>query len=124
MLLRHALGALLKRARHARGMTLRELSDAAAVSIAYLSELERGRKEASSEILAAICPVLDLSLADLFHAAATELSVVERGVVLDLRPVTSADAHAAASRAGSVAPAAPLSRPGAGEAGSPMLSAA
>lgn len=110
MLLRHALGTLLKQARRARGLTLRELSEAAAVSVAYLSELERGRKEASSEILAAICPVLDLSLAELFLGAAADLESAERGagVVLDLRPELEPEAWRHRLAGGDPAPGASL----------------
>ncbi|WP_431219895.1 helix-turn-helix domain-containing protein [Leifsonia xyli] len=61
MLLRHAIGSVLRRIRTERGTTLRELSERSRVSVPYLSEIERGRKEASSEILAALCRVLDLS---------------------------------------------------------------
>ncbi|WP_350346903.1 helix-turn-helix transcriptional regulator [Agromyces sp. G08B096] len=101
MLLRDALGDLLRRARLARGLTLRQLSDAAAVSVAYLSELERGRKEASSEILAAVCAVLDLSLAEVFHDVGDAIETAEllessgrEAVVLDLRPRIPADVRA------------------------------
>ena len=59
-LLREVLGDVLRRARTKQGRTLREVSDAARVSLGYLSEVERGRKEASSELLSAICAALDV----------------------------------------------------------------
>jgi transcriptional regulator with XRE-family HTH domain len=62
-LLREAIGESLRRARVAQSRTLREVSTSARVSLGYLSEVERGRKEASSELLAAICQALDVSLA-------------------------------------------------------------
>jgi transcriptional regulator with XRE-family HTH domain len=65
MLLRHAIGAALRRIRLERGLTLREVSRASSVSMPYLSEIERGRKEASSEILATVCRVLDLTVFEL-----------------------------------------------------------
>ena len=52
--LREVIGDVLRRARIDQGRTLREVSDAARVSLGYLSEVERGRKEASSELLSAI----------------------------------------------------------------------
>ena len=57
-LLREVLGDVLRRARTTQGRTLRQVSDSARVSLGYLSEVERGRKEASSELLSAICDAL------------------------------------------------------------------
>ncbi len=64
-LLREHLGAALRRARIAQGQTLRQLSRQASVSLGYLSEIERGQKEASSELLASICGALALALPNL-----------------------------------------------------------
>ena len=64
-LLREALGLTLRAFRADKGVTLRELAGVARVSPGYLSELERGRKEASSELLAAICEALDVELSDM-----------------------------------------------------------
>lgn len=61
-LLREVIGDVLRNARTDQGRTLREVSDAARVSLGYLSEVERGRKEASSELLSAICDALDVPL--------------------------------------------------------------
>src|SRR5262249_34977518 len=58
-LLREVIGDVLRRARTTQRRTLREVSDAARVSLGYLSEVERGRKEASSELLSALCDALD-----------------------------------------------------------------
>ncbi len=55
IVLRHVIGDELRRRRQDQGRTLRDVSAAAAVSLGYLSEVERGQKEASSELLAAIC---------------------------------------------------------------------
>ncbi len=63
-LLREAIGESLRRARIAQSRTLREVSTSARVSLGYLSEVERGRKEASSELLAAICQALDVPLSE------------------------------------------------------------
>lgn len=72
MKLREAVGEALRRRRQGQGRTLRE---AAGVSLTYLSEVERGRKEASSEVLEAVCAALHLGLAELFFEVAETLAV-------------------------------------------------
>lgn len=72
-LLRTMFGEHLRAIRRSQGRTLADVARAARVSLPYLSEVERGRKEASSEILAAICDALGISLADLLIEAGTEL---------------------------------------------------
>ncbi len=74
-LLREALGETLRDVRTRGGMTLRDAADAAAVSPGYLSELERGRKEVSSELLAAVCHALGVTVADLIMEAAGAMAV-------------------------------------------------
>jgi len=64
-LLRSHIGRALRSARIAQGQTLRQLSREASVSLGYLSEIERGQKEASSELLSAICDALALSIPNL-----------------------------------------------------------
>jgi len=61
-LLRRELGDVLREHRREQGRTLREVSATASVSLGYLSEVERGEKEASSELLASICGALELPL--------------------------------------------------------------
>jgi transcriptional regulator with XRE-family HTH domain len=78
LLLREVLGDVLRRARTEQGRTLRQVSDAARVSLGYLSEVERGRKEASSELLSAICDALDVSLSQLLADAGEQLALLER----------------------------------------------
>ena len=75
MLLREAIGSGLRRARTLRRRTLRDISRVARVSLGYLSEVERGRKEPSSELLAAICEALDMTVADLLVEVAAEMAV-------------------------------------------------
>jgi transcriptional regulator with XRE-family HTH domain len=70
---RHALGRELRRRRHARGETLRATAGRAGVSPQYLSEVERGRKEPSSEMIAAVAGALEVSLIDLTAAVVDEL---------------------------------------------------
>ncbi len=63
-LLRTHIGSTLRAARMAQGRTLRNVAKSARVSLGYLSEVERGQKEASSELLNSICMALNLSLAN------------------------------------------------------------
>lgn len=72
-LLREVIGDVLRRARVEQGRTLREVSDDARVSLGYLSEVERGRKEASSELLSAICGALEVPLSRVLTDAGEEL---------------------------------------------------
>jgi transcriptional regulator with XRE-family HTH domain len=74
-LLRTMLGDVLRRTRLEQGRTLADVARAARVSMPYLSEVERGRKEASSEVLGAICDALRIELADLL--AWTERDLVD-----------------------------------------------
>ena len=68
-LLRTTLGDVLRRVRRAQRRTLADVARAAKVSMPYLSEVERGRKEASSEVLGAICDALGIELSDLLVEA-------------------------------------------------------
>jgi transcriptional regulator with XRE-family HTH domain len=83
-LLREVLGDVLRRARTKQGRTLRQVSDSARVSLGYLSEVERGRKEASSELLGAICDALDVPLSELLVDAGQALARRERAMAVDL----------------------------------------
>ena len=76
-LLREVLGDVLRQARITQGRTLRQVSDSARVSLGYLSEVERGRKEASSELLSAICDALDVPLSRLLTDASEQLTIQE-----------------------------------------------
>ena len=94
VLLREAIGDRLRHARTTQHRTLREVSRAARVSLGYLSEVERGRKEASSELLAAICDALELPLADLLHLVASDVSAVDVHTVEDVAvPATTVPSH-------------------------------
>jgi transcriptional regulator with XRE-family HTH domain len=73
-LLRTTLGQILRHARREQGRTLADVARAARVSMPYLSELERGRKEASSEVLAAVCEALRIELSDLLAEAGRHLA--------------------------------------------------
>jgi len=93
VLLREAIGDRLRHARTNQHRTLREVSRAARVSLGYLSEVERGRKEASSELLAAICDALELPLSELLHNVAADVRAVDEVTV-------PAAAHPMQDRAG------------------------
>ncbi|MPY80087.1 MAG: helix-turn-helix domain-containing protein [Actinophytocola sp.] len=82
VLLREAIGDRLRHARTNQQRTLREISHSARVSLGYLSEVERGQKEASSELLAAICDALELPLPELLHTVASDIASVDE-MVLD-----------------------------------------
>ncbi|WP_330341735.1 helix-turn-helix domain-containing protein [Streptomyces sp. NBC_00557] len=71
---RDLVGEVLRRERRAQGRTLKEVADAARISLPYLSEIERGRKEASSEVLAAAAHALGLGLGGLLSLAHGELT--------------------------------------------------
>jgi DNA-binding XRE family transcriptional regulator len=73
VLLRHAVGQSLRAARTSQSRTLREVAREARVSLGYLSEVERGQKEASSELLNAICTALGLALSDVMVDVTNEL---------------------------------------------------
>jgi len=93
LLLREAIGDSLRRTRVSQSRTLREVSNSARVSLGYLSEVERGRKEASSELLAAICDALAVPLSD---------------VLSDVSETLAGEAAAAPADAALSAPAAPV----------------
>ena len=88
-LLRTHIGSVLRDARVSQGRTLRDVAASANISLGYLSEVERGQKEASSELLNAICLALDLSLVNVI---ATVQSSIER---VETPTLTVVDANAA-----------------------------
>jgi hypothetical protein len=71
---RDLVGEVLRRERRTQDRTLKDVADAARISLPYLSEIERGRKEASSEVLAAAAHALGLGLGDLLSLAHGELT--------------------------------------------------
>ena len=99
VLLRRVIGDALRARRQGQHRTLREVSTAANVSLGYLSEIERGQKEASSELLAAICEALGARLSELLGEVSDTLSLAEgmEGVLTPVEksapaPVKTADA--------------------------------
>ncbi len=77
ILLRRVLGDALRARRLDQDRTLRDVSTAANVSLGYLSEIERGQKEASSELLASICDALDTRLSEVLREASGTLALAE-----------------------------------------------
>ena len=77
VLLRQLLGDVLRQLRLRQGRTLREVSASARVSLGYLSEVERGQKEASSELLAAICGALNTPLSQVFREVSDNFALAE-----------------------------------------------
>jgi transcriptional regulator with XRE-family HTH domain len=83
--LRQVVGETLRAARMRQRRTLREVSATARVSLGYLSEVERGQKEPSSELLAAICAALDVELSELFTEVSHTLRREEKMALMNQR---------------------------------------
>lgn len=95
ILVRRLLGEVLRHHRLEQGRTLRDVSAAARVSLGYISEIERGQKEASSECLAAICAALDVPLSELLADVSHEIAR-EEAALTALTPITRASQAMAA----------------------------
>jgi len=99
VLLRRVIGDALRARRQGQHRTLREVSTAANVSLGYLSEIERGQKEASSELLSAICEALGARLSEVLGEVSGTLALAEGmdGVLVPLEPIETngTGAHAA-----------------------------
>jgi transcriptional regulator with XRE-family HTH domain len=78
ILLRRVIGDALRARRQAQHRTLREVSTAANVSLGYLSEIERGQKEASSELLAAVCDALGARLSEVLREVSSTVATTEQ----------------------------------------------
>jgi|GEM_PF-4141019 len=76
--LNDVVGAVLRDERTQQGRTLAEVAEKSAVSLPYLSEVERGRKDASAAVITAICNALELSLPDLLERSADQLRIDAR----------------------------------------------
>ena len=77
VLFRRLLGDVLRDKRTQRGLTLREVSAEARVSLGYISEIERGQKEASSELLASLCDALEVPLSDVLREVSDAVALEE-----------------------------------------------
>ena len=87
VLFRRLLGDVLRAQRMRRGMTLREVSAEARVSLGYISEIERGQKEASSELLASLCGALDVPLSDVLREVSDAVAVEETALALEVASI-------------------------------------
>ena len=87
VLFRRLLGEVLRGRRMEQGRTLRQLCADARVSLGYISEIERGQKEASSELLAAICTALDVPLSEILSEVADAVALEEAAMAIRLQPV-------------------------------------
>ncbi|MBY8859950.1 helix-turn-helix transcriptional regulator [Nocardia sp. CA2R105] len=104
-LLREAIGDSLRRARIAQSRTLREVSTSARVSLGYLSEVERGRKEASSELLAAICEALDVPLSEVLSDVSINMAEQDFAAARTRREPAAAERATASAAPVDAAPA-------------------
>lgn len=94
ILLRHELGEVLREVRTAQKRTLRDVAKSSAVSLGYLSEIERGTKEASSELLSSVCDGLGMTLSELLSLVRDRVAHVETmsaPVTLPVGPARAAD---------------------------------
>ena len=89
ILIRRLLGDVLRRKRQDEGRTLRQLAADARISPGYLSEIERGQKEPSSELLAAICDALQARLSDVLREVSIELAAAELAAQLESERISA-----------------------------------
>jgi transcriptional regulator with XRE-family HTH domain len=83
VLFRRQLGDVLRGERMRRGMTLRELSSEARISLGYISEIERGQKEASSELLSSLCDALEVPLSDVLREVSGTVAIEEARLIAE-----------------------------------------
>ncbi len=84
VLFRRLLGEVLRSRRVHQGRTLRQVSADARVSLGYISEIERGQKEASSELLAALCDALDAPLSEILSEVSDAVALEEAALAMRL----------------------------------------
>jgi len=87
VLFRRLLGEVLRSQRMRQGRTLRQVSADARVSLGYISEIERGHKEASSELLASICAALDVPLSEILSEVSDAVALEEAALAMQLEDV-------------------------------------
>ena len=85
---RRLLGEVLRAQRMRQGRTLRQVSADARVSLGYISEIERGQKEASSELLASICAALDVPLSEILSEVSDAVALEEAALAMQLEKIT------------------------------------
>ncbi|MBO3663354.1 helix-turn-helix domain-containing protein [Microbacterium stercoris] len=77
ILVRQEIGDVLRDVRQQKGQTLRQVASKASVALGYLSEVERGQKEASSEILASVAEALDVPISSIMREVGDRIAVLE-----------------------------------------------
>jgi transcriptional regulator with XRE-family HTH domain len=87
VIFRRLLGEVLRGQRMRQGRTLRQVSADARVSLGYISEIERGQKEASSELLASICSALDVPLSEILSEVSDAVALEEAALAMQLEDV-------------------------------------
>jgi transcriptional regulator with XRE-family HTH domain len=87
VIFRRLLGEVLRARRIRQGFTLRQVSADARVSLGYISEIERGQKEASSELLASICAALDVPLSEILSDVSDAVALEEAALAMQLEDV-------------------------------------
>jgi len=88
VLFRRLLGDVLRSQRARRGLTLRQVSADARVSLGYISEIERGQKEASSELLASVCAALDVPLSEILREVSDAIALEEAALAVAVADAT------------------------------------
>ncbi|MGN6130433.1 MAG: helix-turn-helix domain-containing protein [Nocardioidaceae bacterium] len=88
VLFRRLLGEVLRAQRIRQGRTLRQVSADARVSLGYISEIERGQKEASSELLASLCAALDVPLSEILSEVSDAVAMEEAALAVALEDVS------------------------------------
>lgn len=100
-LVRQEIGDVVRDLRQLKGFTLRQVASRASVALGYLSEIERGQKEASSEILASVADALDVPISQIMHMVAERFAAVETVVIPDTVPAEFVANYDSASLANS-----------------------
>src|SRR3954465_14426579 len=77
ILVRQEIREVLRDFRQQNGRTLRQVASMASVALGYLSEVERGQKEASSEILASVADALDTPISVIMREVGDRIAVIE-----------------------------------------------
>ena len=95
--MRQLMGEVLRARRRAQGMTLRDLSSKARVSLSYISEIERGHKEPSSELLAALADALDVPLSRVLLQVSSLLELDEATELASIAEIGSNDVSVSAA---------------------------
>ncbi len=95
--LRELLGDVLRARRVDQGLTLRDVSERARISLGYISEVERGQKEASSELLASLAQALEVPLSQVMLEVGSLLQVEEAAQLATVSSIAPGEVRASAA---------------------------